>query len=503
MSEGAKGEAGGAPEFKRGWPVVLSSAIGIGMGLSPLPFYTIGVFVGPMSRPVAEGGLGLEPAQLMLALPIYTLGALVMSPIIGILSDRIGVRRVALISILLFAVTMAMLGLNTGSLPLYAATWALMAIAGAGTLPITFTRAVNNWFFEKRGLALGIALIATGLYGTLAKLLAQEVTALYGWRMGYMAVAMIPLLIALPVAIVAFRDITDKPASEAVTTKFKPLLMGIATLGGVGLSIAALAFVLPQLQAKGPRLELIVAASFAIAGVAPLLMLLFGRVGRATFVAAERSAASASVSGLTLAQALRDWRFWLLAVAFVPISFSIGGPIPNIELLLGSKGFDAAEAVGLAALVGLSVIAGRIVGGFLIDRFWAPGVAFVFLAAPAAAMWIFAEPTVSRELAMVAIFLVGFGAGVEYDFMAYLVARYFGTRSYGAIYGSLYGFFAIGAGFGPPIFASALRKGPEAVYDMFHLAAIVLIAGAAILLLLGRYRTFTADAPADQASKSS
>jgi hypothetical protein len=53
-------------EFKRGWPVVFSAAIGIGLGLSPLPFYTIGVFVGPLSQPIEAGGLGLSPAQIML-----------------------------------------------------------------------------------------------------------------------------------------------------------------------------------------------------------------------------------------------------------------------------------------------------------------------------------------------------------------------------------------------------------------------------------------------------
>jgi len=137
----------GAGEFKNGWPVVLSSAVGIGMGLSPLPFYTIGVFVGPMIQPIEKGGLGFTPEQVMLALPIYTIGALVMSPIIGFLSDRVGVRKVALCSIVLFALSLVALGLNNGSFPLYAATWALMAVAGAGTLPITFTRAVNNWFF--------------------------------------------------------------------------------------------------------------------------------------------------------------------------------------------------------------------------------------------------------------------------------------------------------------------------------------------------------------------
>ena len=45
--EGSRGLATkpeGYGEFKRGWPIVLSALLGIGLGLSPVPFYTLGSF---------------------------------------------------------------------------------------------------------------------------------------------------------------------------------------------------------------------------------------------------------------------------------------------------------------------------------------------------------------------------------------------------------------------------------------------------------------------------
>ena len=50
-------------EFRYGWPVVLASTFGISLGMSPLPFYTIGVFAQPLAK---EFGWGID--QIMLGL---------------------------------------------------------------------------------------------------------------------------------------------------------------------------------------------------------------------------------------------------------------------------------------------------------------------------------------------------------------------------------------------------------------------------------------------------
>ena len=50
-------------EFRYGWPVVLASTFGISLGMSPLPFYTIGVFAQPLAE---EFGWGID--QIMFGL---------------------------------------------------------------------------------------------------------------------------------------------------------------------------------------------------------------------------------------------------------------------------------------------------------------------------------------------------------------------------------------------------------------------------------------------------
>lgn len=407
----------GYGEFRQGWPVVLAAMLGIGLGLSPVPFYTIGALAPELAK---EFGWGF--GEIMGGLSVMTFAVLIASPLVGLLADRYGVRPVTLASIVLFSLSFMAFALGTGNIVLFYVTWGVMAVAGAGTLPITWTRAVNSWFETRKGLALGLSLLGTGLFGAAIKPFTAWVIEEHGWRAAYVAIGALPLLLALPVAVLFFKD-----RSGSMRT------------------------------------------------------------------AADRKATAAAVPGMTFGQTLKDWRFWLLALAFIPISFAIGGPIPNMENILTTGGFTPAQVISLVPAIGLSVIVGRLLGGWLIDRFWAPGVAFVLLAAPAIACWIFAHGPLTYETALLSIVLIGIAAGVEFDLLAFMVARYFGMKNYAGIYGALYGCFALGAGLGPVVFGRWFDANGD--YDgMLIASAAMLVVGAAALLALGKYRQFATEA---------
>jgi MFS family permease len=122
-------------EFRFGWPVVLASTFGISLGMSPLPFYTIGVFAQPLAE---EFGWGID--QIMFGLVPFCIVTVISAPMAGYLSDRFGVRRVALISMVTFSLGMMLFALNNGSQTLYLFLWGLLSALSAGTLPITFTK---------------------------------------------------------------------------------------------------------------------------------------------------------------------------------------------------------------------------------------------------------------------------------------------------------------------------------------------------------------------------
>ena len=407
-------------EFKYGWPVIMSSTFGIGLGMSPLPFYTIGVFAIPLSK---NFGWGMD--TIMGGLTIFTLVALVASPLVGYIADRFGARRTAITSLILFGLVFIAFNFNTGASWFYYFLWGLMAFVGAGTLPMTWTRAINNWFNENRGLALGLSLLGTGIFGAMAKLFAFSIIENFGWRTAYLCVGLLPLVIALPLAYFFFRDVDDPKMADKVA----------------------------RLREEVP------------------------------------SHMKKTKTGKTVAQALKDWKFWLLAFCFILISFAVGGPIPNLEPMLGSKGFDTGDAVILASAIGYAVLVGRLVGGYLLDRFWAPAVAFVLLSIPALSCYLLQSADLTYTNALIAVVILGFGAGVEYDLMAYLVSRYFGMKNYAAIYGFLYGFFAMGAGFGPVIFGKFFAKTGSYDSILFY-AMLAFLIGSFPLLFLGKYRNF-------------
>nr|WP_087573428.1 MULTISPECIES: MFS transporter [unclassified Sphingomonas] len=401
-------------ESPRGWLVVLAAMIGVAVGLSPIPFYTIGMFAPELSRE-----FGWSFASMMGSIAVQSAVVMVISPLAGFAVDRYGARPVALVSLFLFGLCFMSLSLNQGSLVLFYGQWVVMSVLGIGTLSATWTRVVNGWFDRNRGLAFGIASTGTGLTGFLIKPFAAWMIAEFGWRTAFVAIGALPIVIGLPVIFALFRENRQLAAESDVMTE-------------------------------------------------------------------DAAAQPLAEHGMTLQEALRSARFWIMAAAFFLIAFALTAPTPNLENILKTFRFDLADIGRIAASFGLAVIAGRVIGGWLLDRFWAPGCAFVILLLPALGNWLFAGDSLSGGAALVAVFCVGFGAGFEFDLLAFLISRYFGQRNYGVIYGCFYTVIACGGGLGPVVYGYAFdRTGTYAVALLCGIGCILI--GGLLLLLMGPY----------------
>jgi predicted MFS family arabinose efflux permease len=193
-----------------------------------------------------------------------------------------------------------------------------------------------------------------------------------------------------------------------------------------------------------------------------------------------------AAEGLTLREALRSYRFWVMGSALGLAASCVTGAFTNLPTLLADAGLTKPQIMATAPVLGLSMLAGRVAGGRLLDRFWAPAVALVFLLSLSAGLLVLSQDTVALPLAVAALVLVGVSSGVEYDLMAYMVSRYFGLKAYAAIYGALFMFTGAGGGLAPIFLSAAHDLTGSFQVVLVGASGLIVLAGAA-LLTLGRY----------------
>jgi MFS family permease len=203
QSEGTETKAGG--EFSKGWTVLLAGVLGVMCGASPIPYNVIGFTAEPL-----QAEFGWSQTQVLLPITLFGVIASLLAPVFGWMADRFGVRPVALWSLFAFGLAFAAISLtpteNTAqTLYMYYGFWVVVGLVGIGSTPVTWSRAINLWFFEHRGLALGILLMGTSIAAMIVPRVAVEVIEAYGWRTMFAVIGLFPL-VALVIAYFLFRE---------------------------------------------------------------------------------------------------------------------------------------------------------------------------------------------------------------------------------------------------------------------------------------------------------
>lgn len=199
---------------------------------------------------------------------------------------------------------------------------------------------------------------------------------------------------------------------------------------------------------------------------------------------------AAALTGLSFKEAIRTGKFWRCNVALTLVVAAIVGMVTNTVPLLRDRGLSAQEAGHIFSSFGISLILGRVVVGYLVDRFWAPGIAAIALVLPAIGCILFATAGTNVSLLVVATLLIGVGSGAEFDVAAFLVARYFGMRDYGRLFGVHLGLVTAGAATSPLLFG-AMYKATGSYTAMLIFCFAAFAVGPLLLLTMGRYPKLT------------
>ena len=408
-----------------GWWNVAASAVGMATGAAMFTAFAFGVFVLPL-----EQTFGWTRGEISLALTVTTSTNVFVSPLVGTLMDRFGVKRVLVPSIVFTALVVASLSQLTSSLWHFYLMYLLLPLLGSGTLPQSYSRVIVAWFMERRGLALGLSLAGYGIGATMLPNVSQSLIDGIGWRNAYLALGGVLLLIALPVVAFVLRETPEE--------------MGLAIDGG---------------RHDDPI---------------------------------DSASAGDDALGFTGAEAARTRDYWLILISFLLVGIVIPAVLTHLVPMLADRGVDATSAATFMGSLGAGMLVGRILSGILMDRFFAPYVVMLFLAGLIVGLVVLVVVD-TGPLLFVSTILVGLAMGAEMSEIAYLCSRYFGLRSFGQIYGVMFSAFMIGGAIGPAalgLYYDRYGTYDGALYPLPVMAA----AATLLMAFLGPFRDFEREA---------
>ncbi|MDP3736439.1 MAG: MFS transporter [Hyphomonadaceae bacterium] len=279
---------------------------------------------------------------------------------------------------------------------------------------------------------------------------------------------------------------TPPPLTKLLVANFhlsRGVALGIA-LSGVGLGTAIISVLLaPYVAQHGWRNGYLMLGAGVFLG-AVVMAALWMTGGNVRHAFARPRPASPATAGLKAETPLvKDRTFWLIAAIFYFAAFGILTLVAHFVPMLTDAGMSLAEAGVLAGNIGLAMVAGRIVTGFLLDVVRAEHLGAVLFLFCAAGMLLLAFG--GREFALLAAIVAGFGVGAEIDLMAFLVGKHFGLQRYGAVYGGIYGIFLVGTSSGSVV-AGFLFDITGTYMESLLVASASLTLAALLLVLLSR-----------------
>ena len=307
------------------------------------------------------------------------------------------------------------------------------------------------------------ASVAFGLLGTAD---GSQTQWLLLWLL--MAVAVLPVQATIWTSAVATRFETSRGLAFAVTL--------------CGASVAAAVFPLLGtwlIDMHGWQRAMAWQGAIWVA-VTFLPILLFFRGARDGRTGSSVPAAARATEGMSLAEGLKTGAYWRLLIASLLFALTILALVVHFVPLLTGFGADPLNAAGIAALIGVFSLIGRLGAGLLLDRFPGSivGGSIFLLPVLGCALLLGGGDQVAMQAAAAA--LIGLTLGAEVDVIAYLTTRYFGLASFGSLFGGMLVALSIGTAIGPVAAAAVFDE--TGTYTAFLWLTILAMSACATAL---------------------
>ena len=275
----------------------------------------------------------------------------------------------------------------SGSAMEWVGFWILYTVAGLMIKSTVWTAAVSSVFTAGRGIALGLTLSGTAVAQAIIPPLSNFLIEAYGWRGAYVWLGLGGGAISLVFLAIWLHDGYDLSRHKRAAEKAS----GKKTDDGVLLD-------------------------------AP---------------------------GLSIPQAWRSAALWRIGIStFVMMVITIALNVHQFPILTAA-GIDRSSAALYASVAGVAGIIGKLVTGWLLDRYPGRWVGGITLALTSATFLLLLLPGRNPAIIVTAMFINGYAAGTKLQIAGYLTVAYGGMRHFGAIFGAMASLIAAGSGLGP------------------------------------------------------
>jgi sugar phosphate permease len=369
------------PHIFPGWWTVLAG------GLLALWGYGYNAYgISALFKPISQE-FGFKRAATSVASSIGRFEGGIEGPITGWVTDRFGARYVILLGVFFMSLALLLMRL-VNSLWSFYLIWGVMLGTGSNialSLPIDTT--ISNWFVKKRGVALSIKWVFSGLSGVLVMPLIAWMLTVKDWRFACTVGGVVMGVVGMPIAWFLFKP-------------HRPEYYGLLPDGAIASDL------------QGANQNNVIERGVQYAS----------EVREVEF---------------TLRQALRTPPFWVM-VAVQAVN-GLVGPVMSIHCIpfLTDMGVDPIKAAGMMSIWITASLPTRFIGGWAADRLKINQLRYLtslayFLQAVGVVIFLKYQ---SISIVYVWFILYGFGQGLVTSVNPLIRGRYFGRKAYGSISG--------------------------------------------------------------------
>jgi MFS family permease len=337
-------------------------------------FFAVGIiFYGfPVFYPALAESLGFTRAQLTQGFLLgFLIAGLPFGLLAGVVIDRVGAKWVILAGAGLVGISLMLMGWMT-KLWHYELLCIVEVLGYVLAGPIANQVLVAKWFEARRGRAMGYVYLGLGLGGVVSPLLSNYLIRNFGWRHALEIVGLLIMVILIPVGL--------------LVTRSAPGDLGLLPDGAVN-------------------------------------------EDRSVVVADSRKLANRQGD---VQAAIRTKNFWLILAGSTLVVGAIGAVIQHFILFLKDQGYSANQASRFFTALLVASLGGRVLVGYLADRFRKKNIMAFFYASLSAAILLLAFSHNPNAIWIFAT-IFGFSMGADYMLIPLVTAECFGTAALGKL----------------------------------------------------------------------